>query len=86
MAFIITQTIAIPIGIFSALRQDTWGDYFARSFAIMCYRCSGFWLATLVVVYPAIWWGYSPQLLFIHFSHDPAGNLRSSSSRPSFWA
>jgi peptide/nickel transport system permease protein len=76
MAFIITQLIAIPIGIFSALRQDTWGDYFARSFAILCIAVPGFWLATLVVVYPAIWWGYSPQLLFIHFTHDPTGNLR----------
>ena len=52
MAFLITQIVALPIGIYSALRQDTWGDYLGRSFAILCIAIPGFWLATLVVVYP----------------------------------
>ena len=34
LGLIIAQLIAVPIGVFSALRQDTWGDYIARSFAI----------------------------------------------------
>jgi peptide/nickel transport system permease protein len=76
MAFLITQIIALPIGIYSALRQDTWGDYIGRSFAILCIAVPGFWLATLVVVYPAIWWGYSPPLTLIHFGQDPIGNLK----------
>ena len=77
MAFLITQIVALPIGIYSALRQDTWGDYLGRSFAILCIAIPGFWLATLVVVYPAIWWRYSPPLMYIHFSHDPIGNLKN---------
>jgi peptide/nickel transport system permease protein len=76
LAFLVTQIIAIPIGIYSALRQDTWGDYLTRSFAILCIAIPGFWLATLVVVYPAIWWRYSPPLMYIHFSKDPIGNLK----------
>ncbi|GAI40876.1 unnamed protein product, partial [marine sediment metagenome] len=36
MGLIVAQIIALPIGIYSALRQDTWGDYIARSFAILC--------------------------------------------------
>jgi peptide/nickel transport system permease protein len=77
MAFLITQIIALPIGIYSALRQDTWGDYLGRSFAILCIAVPGFWLATLVVVYPAIWWNYSPPVMYIHFSQDPIGNLKN---------
>ena len=77
MAFLITQIVALPIGIYSALRQDTWGDYLGRSFAILCIAIPGFWLATLVVVYPAIWWRYSPPLMYIHFSQDPIGNLKN---------
>jgi len=76
MAIIVAQLIALPIGIFSALRQDTWGDYIARSFAIFCIAVPGFWLATMVIVFPSIWWGYSPPFMLIPFTEDPIGNLK----------
>jgi len=76
MALILSQLIALPIGIYSALRQDTWGDYVGRSFAILCISIPGFWLATLVIVMPAIWWGYMPPIMLIKFTDDVAGNLR----------
>ena len=34
-----------------------------------------FWLATLVVVFPSLWWGWSPPIKFISFTEDPLGNL-----------
>jgi len=76
LAFIIAQIIALPIGIYSALRQDTWGDYIARSFAIFCIAVPGFWLATIIIVFPSIWWGYSPPFMLIPFTDDPIGNLK----------
>ncbi len=76
LAFIIAQIIALPIGIYSALRQDTWGDYIARSFAIMCIAVPGFWLATMIIVFPSIWWGWSPSIILIPFTEDPIGNLK----------
>jgi peptide/nickel transport system permease protein len=76
MAFIITQIVALPIGVYSALRQDTVGDYIGRSFAIFCIAVPSFWLATLVVVYPAIWWHYSTPLMLIKFQDNPLGNLK----------
>ena len=75
LALIVAQLIALPIGIFSALRQDTWGDYIARSFAIFCIAVPGFWLATMVIVFPARWWGYMPSIMLIPFTEDPIGNL-----------
>jgi len=75
MGLIIGQLIALPIGIYSALRQDTAGDYIARTFAILCISVPGFWLATVVIVMPAIWWNYMPPLMLIHFTKDPIGNL-----------
>ena len=76
LALIVAQLIALPIGIFSALRQDTWGDYTARSFAILCIAVPNFWIGTLVVVLPAIWWGYSPPIMLISFTADPLANLK----------
>jgi len=75
LAFLVAQLIALPIGIYSALRQDTGGDYIARSFAILCIAVPGFWLATMVIVLPSIWWGYSPPIMLIRFTEDPIGNL-----------
>jgi len=76
MGLIISQIIALPIGIYSALRQDTWGDYIARSFAILCIAVPSFWLATLVIVFPSIWWGYMPPIIYHSFTEDPISNLQ----------
>jgi peptide/nickel transport system permease protein len=76
LALLVTQVIALPIGIYSAIRQDSWGDYFARSFAIICIAVPSFWLGTLVIVYPSIWWGYSPPVMYIPFNVNPIGNLK----------
>ncbi|MDP2816077.1 MAG: ABC transporter permease [Rectinemataceae bacterium] len=75
ISLIISQLIALPIGIYSALRQDTLGDYIARSFGILCIAIPGFWLGTMLVVFPSIWWGYSPSLSLIPFHERPLANL-----------
>ena len=71
----IAVLIALPIGTYSAIRQDTIGDYLARSFGILALSIPGFWLGTMVVVFPSIWWGWSPPLELIRFADDPLGNL-----------
>ncbi|MBA7676962.1 Glutathione transport system permease protein GsiC [subsurface metagenome] len=76
MGIMIGQLIALPIGVYSALRQDKWGDYVGRSFAILCISLPGFWLGTMVIVMPAVWWGYMPPIMLIQFTENPLGNLR----------
>ena len=76
MGLIISQLIAFPVGIYSALRQDKWGDYIGRSFAILCISIPGFWLGTIVIVLPSIWWGYMPSIMLIRITEDPIGNLK----------
>ncbi|GAH68647.1 unnamed protein product, partial [marine sediment metagenome] len=76
LALIVAQLIALPIGIYSALRQDTWGDYIGRSFAILCIAVPSFWVATMVIVFPSKWWGWSPPIMLIRFTEDPIGNLQ----------
>jgi peptide/nickel transport system permease protein len=79
LALVISVTIALPIGIYSAMRQDSWGDYSGRAIAIIGLSTPNFWLATMVMLYPAIWWGWSPPVELIHFRDDPWGNLRQFS-------
>ena len=75
LSIIIAVVIALPIGIYSAIRHDTIGDYIARSFGILALAVPSFWLGTLVVVFPSIWWGWSPPIELIRFTDDPLGNL-----------
>ncbi len=67
--------IAVPVGVISAVRQDTVRDYVARSLAILGLSVPAFWLATLLIVLPAIWWGWRPVTGFVEFSRDPVGHL-----------
>jgi len=59
LALIVALVIALPIGIFSALRQDTVGDYAGRSVAIAMIALPIFWVGTLVMVFPSIWWHWT---------------------------
>src|SRR5882724_7618998 len=68
MALIVALLIAIPIGIYSAIRQDTAGDYLTRSFSILMLAVPSFWMGTMVMVFPSIWWGWSPQVKFVAFT------------------
>ena len=75
LAIIIGLVIALPVGIYSAIRQDTVADYAGRSIAIIGLATPNFWLALMVMLFPAIWWGWSPPVLWVPFTEDPLGNL-----------
>jgi peptide/nickel transport system permease protein len=75
MALVFGLLIAIPIGVYSAIRQDTGGDYLARSFSILMLAVPSFWIGTMVMVFPSIWWGWSPPMRFVSFATDPLQNL-----------
>lgn len=75
MALGFAIVIGIPIGILAATRQDTLKDYAARSAAILGLSVPGFWLATLAIVLPAVWWGWSPPIRFTEFGKDPWAHL-----------
>ncbi|HEV8144108.1 MAG TPA: ABC transporter permease [Methylomirabilota bacterium] len=75
LSLAVALIIAIPVGVISAARQDTVQDYTARSVAILGLSVPGFWLATLVIVLPAIWWGWRPLTGYVEISKDPAGHL-----------
>jgi peptide/nickel transport system permease protein len=75
MAIVVALCIALPIGVLSAIRQDTLKDYAARSAAIVGLSVPPFWKATLVIVLPSIWFGWAPPLQFTPFSENPWQHL-----------
>lgn len=75
IALTTAMLVAFPIGIYSAIRQDTIGDYISRSFAIMCIAVPGFWIGTLVFVLPSIWWNWTPPVEYIPIGKDFSKNI-----------
>jgi peptide/nickel transport system permease protein len=71
LAIVFAVMIAVPIGVIAAVRADTLKDYAARSAAILALSVPGFWLATLAIVLPAIWWGWSPATGYTEFAASP---------------
>ena len=67
--------VALPVGVLSAVRQDTRVDYLARSTAIGLLAIPGFWLGTLVITLPSVWWQWTPPLRYTRLFDDPAKNL-----------
>jgi len=75
LALLVSLITALPVGIYSAIRQDTIGDYVCRTVAITFLSVPVFWMATMVVLYPSRWWGWSPSMRLLRFADDPLGNL-----------
>lgn len=76
IGLVIGFSLAIPIGVYSAIRQDTAGDYIGRTIAILGVAIPGFWLGTMIVVYPALWWDWSPSIELYSLREDPWENFK----------
>lgn len=77
LSLLVALFIAIPIGIYSAVRQETVIDYIGRSFSILALAVPSFWLGTMVVILPAMWWGWTPPNNIVPFFEQPWENLKT---------
>jgi peptide/nickel transport system permease protein len=76
LAMLINIGIGIPIGILAATRQDTWIDHLSRSVAILAIAAPTFWIATMVLVLPASWVGWTPSTSWVPLTEDPVANFK----------
>ncbi|MDR0518481.1 MAG: ABC transporter permease [Clostridiales Family XIII bacterium] len=76
MTLLISLCISIPCGLYCAARQDSVSDYSIRVVGVVMMSVPVFWIATLVLIYPALWWQYAPPTHYISFIESPAENLR----------
>ena len=67
--------IALPTGIVSAVRQDSWIDYAMRSAAIAMLALPSFFIATLVIALGGRWFDYSFPIFYKQLWDDPKTNL-----------
>jgi peptide/nickel transport system permease protein len=70
--------VAVPIGIVSAVRQDTWLDYVLRLFAIFWLAVPSFFVGVLLLYSLARWAHWSPPMTnYKGFFDDPLLNMQA---------
>lgn len=68
---VLSVLISVPLGVYSALRQDHFPDYGLRSFAIFIAAIPNFWIAVLLITLGSVWLGYAPPINYKDFWEDP---------------
>ena len=68
--------IGIPLGVFSAVKQGTFLDYFLRSISILGISIPFFWIAILTIALPAYYWHWAPPVGHVSIFSDPIANLK----------
>lgn len=76
LSLLLGTLIAIPIGVLSAVRQDTLIDYAARVFVIAGLSIPNFWLSILVILGLVHYFNWLPPLDYAPFWVDPWLNLK----------
>ena len=75
IALLILLLLAVPIGTYSAIRQNTLGDYVGRGLSILMLSIPEFWIATIALVFPSIYFGWSPPIEYVRLMENPRQNL-----------
>ena len=75
LSLVITNLISIPLGLFCAARQDSISDQAIRTVSVILMSLPVFWIGTLVLIYPAKWFGYAPATMYVPFFQAPLQNL-----------
>ncbi len=75
MAQILSLGIGIPVGILSAIRQNSWVDLLLRFWSIFFLAAPSFWLALLFILLAALQFNWLPPVGYHPFFEDPRSNL-----------
>jgi peptide/nickel transport system permease protein len=76
LAMLIATIIAVPLGLVSAIKQDTPADYIARIISITGVALPNFWVGILIVYFLVLLFAWMPPLGYANLWEDPATNLQ----------
>jgi peptide/nickel transport system permease protein len=74
-AVLVALAIAIPAGVFSAIRRNTVWDLIANAVSLCGISVPSFWLGIMLILLLAVRLGWLPASGFVPFWEHPLGNL-----------
>ena len=75
MGILMAFVIAVPLGILSAVKQDTLPDYLSRIVSLIGIALPTFWLGILIIYFLAYTFNWLPPLGYATLWEDPLLNL-----------
>jgi len=76
LSVIIATAIAVPLGVLSAVKQDTWIDYVVKIYTVAGVAAPTFWIGIMTIVALAFWFNWLPPLDFARPWEDPVTNIK----------
>lgn len=76
MATIIGLIIALPLGILSGLKPNSWQDYAIRMITMAGLSVPAFWFGMIIILLLLHFFGWLPPLVYTPFWVDPIANLQ----------
>ena len=76
LATLLASIVAVPLGVVSAIKQDSLADYVTRIIAIMGVAMPNFWLAILIIFALVLTFGWMPPIVYVGLLDDPVSNLK----------
>lgn len=76
MAVLLATIVAVPLGVISAIKQDTWGDYASRMITFAGISLPNFWVGIMIIYLLVLGFDYLPPLGYVNLWEDPAKNLQ----------
>jgi peptide/nickel transport system permease protein len=68
--------VGVPLGVLAAVKQGTVLDEVSRATAVLFLALPTFWVATMFLVFPSIWFGWAPPLRYVPFTDDPIASMK----------
>ncbi|MGH2394694.1 MAG: ABC transporter permease [Candidatus Limnocylindria bacterium] len=75
LAILVALAIAIPAGVFAAVRRNTLWDMLASALALGGVSVPNFWLGIMLILLVSVHLGWLPASGFVPWWEDPVGNL-----------
>lgn len=77
LALLFNVAVGIPVGIISAVRQNSYVDYAGRSLAVGMLAAPNFWIALILIALAGRYfqWGVPPAS-YVGITEDPISNLK----------
>lgn len=72
---IVAILLGVPLGTISAVRHNTWVDYFLRVFSIVGLSVPVFWLGIMIILAQVSWFNWSPAVQWVSPFDDFWGNM-----------